>query len=181
MAVYSVDIEKRLGSEFWTNRYIVTAASLAVASLIALRLREAEQLIHANIVTFTRHRISNLGEGNEEYVIVPDNVVGLRTNQGSLLPLFNTLRVDIPAATGRPSRKFYRGVLGEGDINGDLVTAEFDAFLLELQEHFAAGENPGVVDPQGQFLSAPSLYEFVQMRQLRRSRRRRANGGGIFQ
>jgi hypothetical protein len=39
----------------------------------------------------------------------------------------------------------------------------------------------GLVDPQGQLFNSITIHPFVQMRKLRRSRRKRTNGGGIFQ
>ena len=184
MALYSVDIEKRLGSEFWSNRYIVNADSLAVARTAAETIvNDVEIPIHNSNVTFTRFRVSTMAEGDETYVIVPINQNGAVVSNSTLLPLFNTLRWDISAATGRPSRKFYRGVLTEADINGDAVTwtAPVGA-VAALAALFGTGEATGtVVDPQGTTLTGVTQYPFVQMRQLRRSRRRRTNGDGIFQ
>lgn len=177
MAVFSVDIEKRLGSEFWTNRYLVNQANIADAIGNANQIVGFERDIHSNTVTFTRHRVSNLGEGNEQYVITPIGTLGTRTNQGSLLPLFNTLRLDGSVATGRPSRKYYRGVLGENDIQGDLITSEFGAFATDLGSASDPVTGLGVVDPQGLPILGWIVISFVQMRQLRRSRRRRSQGG----
>lgn len=182
MALWSIDIEKRLGSEFWSNRYLFSDLGEIDVATMAADLVENEREIHADLVTFTRYRYSALAEGDERYTIVPVNQPGLRTGQGTLLPLFNTLRYDLTANVGRPSRKFYRGVLGEGDINGDAVTtAPFVANAIALSTFFAEGIGNGLVDPQGGLLTGISIYPFVQMRQLRRSRRRRTNGGGIFQ
>lgn len=181
MPLYQADIEKRLGSEFWTNRYIINAPDFASANEIADNLTAAERTIHATSVTLTRYRLSTTAINDGIYTIVPLNVSGLRAPPGSLLPLFNTLRVDLQAAVGRPSRKFYRGVLAESDIAGDAMQADFSAFVNLIEVELATEIRPGVVDPQGTVLLNATVYDFVQMRQLRRSRRRRTNGGGIFQ
>ena len=184
MPLFYVEIEKRLGSEFWTNRYIVTSPTLVIASnVLAVNLLNFERAFHADVVTFTRYRVSTVEVGDEQYVIVPISQQGLRgIGSSTLLPLFNTLRVDLPAASGRPSRKYYRGVLLEGDISGDLVTFNFNSFMAALVDNFAeTSEDAGVVDPQGEFFSNAVPMPNVQMRQLRRSRRRRTNGGGVFQ
>lgn len=182
MALWSIDIEKRLGSEFWSNRYIFSDLGEIDVNDMASDLVALEIGFHSELVTFTRYRASTLAEGDETYNIVPLNSFGSRSGQGTLLPLFNTLRFDLTAAVGRPSRKFYRGVLGEGDINGDaVITSPFGSAAVTLSTFFAEGIGNGLVDPQGGLLTGVTIHPFVQMRQLRRSRRRRSNGGGIFQ
>lgn len=183
MPHYYVEIEKRLGSEFWTNRYIVRALTLADASsILGVGLLNAERPLHAEAVTFTRYRVSTVDPSDDTYVIVTINAPGLRDiGINQLLPLFNTLRVDFPAGSGRPSRKYYRGVLTENDIAGDLVQTNFNGLMAAFVDMFAEGEGPGLVDPQGELFVNAVPISLVQMRQLRRSRRRRANGNGIFQ
>lgn len=174
MPLYSVDTQKQLGSEFWTNRYIVSAPTLAVGVTIGLSLIDAERPVHSNMVNFINYRVSDMGP-SEEYTVQPVNLLGLRQNI-NLLPLFNTLRVDIAALTGRPSRKFYRGVLGEEDIAGDIIAINptFLNVLTALEAQFVASvEDAGLVDPQGTWFTSASFYPYVQMRQLRRGKRRR--------
>lgn len=183
MPTYYVEIEKKLGSEFWTNRWIVRNTSLATANVpIAVALVDAERSLHSTAVTFTRYRVSTTAVGDEEYVIVPLGVQGLRDQSGALLPLFNTLRVDFPAGFGRPSRKYFRGVLTEVDIEGDAIVTNFNSLMAAFVDNFAeTAEGPGLVDPQEQLFANAVPIPYVQMRQLRRSRRRRTNGQGIFQ
>ena len=182
MPIFQIDVEKRLGTEFWSNVYLVEVSAPAGATPIATQIISAEHAIHADVVTFTRYRLSSLTENDDFYQIVTMGFSGSRDISTSLLPLFNTLRVDFTPSSGRPSRKFYRGVLTEGDIDGDAVnTAAFSVYPGLISLAFADVETPGLVDPQGTFFSSAVLHPFVQMRQLRRSRRRRINGGGIFQ
>lgn len=175
MAIWNVDVQKRLGSEFWTNRYIVRGTNIASAIITANAISEVERIAHSNLVTFVNHRVSDAGV-SEEYAITPLNVAGLR-GETNLLPLFNTLRVDIAAATGRPSRKFYRGVLGEVDINGEAVLGNtaFTDLVNGLVNLFSEIEGEdGLIDPQGTLFTGATLHPFVQMRQLRRGTRRRS-------
>lgn len=182
MPLFNVDVEKRLNSEFWSNRYIVRATDLADANTFADAIVEAERAIHSSIVTFTRYRVSSALQGDGIFNIVNIGLAGLRAiGNNTLLPLFNTLRVDLNATAGRPSRKYYRGVLTEADIAGDAVTADFQSLLITLIDTLATGSTNGIVDPDDQLLLNALVHPFVQMRQLRRSRRRRTNGGGIFQ
>lgn len=176
MALYNIDVEKRLGSEYWTNRYITDMDSMAEGVTLGNDIVGAELLIHSELVTITKYRVSE-GAG-EAYTIVTVGEPGLN-EQTNLLPLFNTLRFDLPAATGRPSRKFYRGVLGESDINGDAVQSTYVTFAAALSALLKPDiESQGIVDPQGQFLTGVVQWPFVQMRQLRRGTRKR--GTPIF-
>lgn len=181
MPLYTVDIEKRVGSEFWSNRYIVQATTLAAAQVVADDITGIERSFHINNVLFTRYRVSTLASNDDSYVIVPVGLLGQRVVGSSGLPLFNTLRMDFPAPSGRPSRKFYRGVLSEGDINGDAITESFVDAASDISGLLGNEGIDGIVDPQNQYLGSAVVHPFVQMRQLRRSRRRRTNGGGIFQ
>lgn len=183
MPLFDVDIEKRLNSEFWTNRYIVNADSLGTAIGIAQIIVSAEQEFHGTPVTFTRYRVASTVVGDGVYTVQPIGQQGARALPGQLLPLFNTLRMDFNAVSGRPSRKYYRGVLTEDDINGDTVnTGNFVGGAGSITALFTTVEEPqGIVDPQGERLVATVVWPFVQMRQLRRSKRRRNSGTGIFQ
>lgn len=181
MPLYTVDVEKRVGSEFWSNRYIVEAATLAAAQTVGSDIVSIERSFHINNVLFTRYRVSTLASNDDSYVIVPVGLFGLRVVSTSGLPLFNTLRMDFPAPSGRPSRKFYRGVLSEGDINGDAITESFTDAASDIAALFGSSGIEGIVGPQNEYFVTAVVHPFVQMRQLRRSRRRRTNGGGIFQ
>lgn len=182
MPLYTVDIEKRLASEFWTNRYIVQADTLNAAVIIGADFVTAERAMHSVNVEFTRRRTATLVQNDNLYTITALGVSGQRNEPTSLLPLFNTLRFDINAIAGRPSRKYFRGVLTEGDINGDALSTSFNGFLAAFVDTFGTPQDlAGWVDPQGEVFLNIAVHPRVQMRQLRRSRRRRANGGGIFQ
>lgn len=183
MAQFQIDIEKRLGSEFWSNVYQVWSQDLANAQQMGALITAAERTFHSAQVTFTRFRASSVAIGDGIYSITAVGQPGLRNPNDTLLPLFNTLRFDFTAATGRPSRKYYRGVLYEGDIAGDAVnTANFVAGSNEIADLFQTDPmTNGIVDPQQELLTSLIVWPFVQMRQLRRSRRRRTNNGGIFQ
>lgn len=176
MPVYTIDIQKRIGSEFWTNRYIGTYAAMVNAVAAAQSIVASERTIHSTLVSFVNFRVSNAGI-SEEYTIVPVNLAGQR-GETNLLPLFNTLRYDLAAEVGRPSRKFYRGVLGEVDISGDAITVNsaFTDHGLFLLASSVEPETPvGLHDPQGDMFVDVTVHPFVQMRQLRRGKRKRQN------
>lgn len=174
MPLFKVDIEKLLGQEYWTNRYIVNATDLQEGDDIGASIVAAEQEFHLTDVLFTKRRTSTLAPGGE-FTTTNINLPGNRAGSGTFLPLFNTLRVDLSVFGSRPSRKYYRGVLTEGDISGDGVTTNFTPLLTLLLNVIAdeASTGEGVVDVDGQLITSVGVYPRVQMRQLRRGRRRR--------
>lgn len=182
MARFQIDIEKRLASEFWSNVYQIQAPDLANAEAFGQFLVTAERASTGTPVLFTRYRTSSVAMNDGVYAITTINQNGQRT-MNSILPLFNTLRLDLNTSPGRPSRKYYRAMLDEFDISGDVITTTpFLPLTLALSDLFAeTAEMTGLVDPQGQLFNSITIHPFVQMRQLRRSRRKRTNGGGIFQ
>jgi hypothetical protein len=172
MPLYQLDIEKAFGSEFWTNRYILNAASLSAAVASIGGVINAERNITDQNVSFTRCRVADLDPNTDQYTIVPLNQVGARANLTNLLPLFNVLRVDFGVAEGRPSRKYLRGVLVEGDIDFTTISTSaltfFDTNYVDLLVPFDS-----YVDVDGEPIISGSVYPQVAMRQLRRGSRRR--------
>src|SRR6266508_3560593 len=59
-AMWSLDIEKELGGETWTNRYILSNPSIESALLTAAAIWPIEQAVHLSAVTFTKYRITDL-------------------------------------------------------------------------------------------------------------------------
>lgn len=179
MSLFQIDIEKSLGSEFWSNRWLVDVDGLPNAIVVGAFIVEGERAFHSVGVNFTRYRAASTAVGDGIFAITPIGETGERATGGALLPLFNTLRADLPAVSGRPSRKYWRGVLTEGDINGALVETDFSAFMDYFLGALAPEATNQIVDPQGQTLTDIVLHPYVQMRQLRRGRRR-SQGLGIF-
>lgn len=172
--MYSLDIEKELNGEYWTNRYMLDVASAAAGISPANDLVEAERQYTLDRMNFTRYRISSVTMGDDDYIIEPLNVVGGRTaGVGSELPLFNCIRVDFAVASGRPSRKYLRGILIEADQSGFGVIDP--TFLDFFDAAYTAGclAVPQYVDVDGQSLIGGQAYPKVAMRQLRRGSRRR--------
>jgi len=168
---WKVDIEKQRGTEFWTNVYYVDTEAITGAVPVANAIVEAERAITSDLVTFTKYRISDIDPETELYVTQVLNLMGERHNETHMLPLFNVLRVDMSTATGRPSRKYLRGVLCEADI-------EFNDILIGPQGVFdvaycqALEAIPELVDVDDQPFTAINAKSTVGMRQLRRGSRR---------
>ena len=169
----SLDIQKELTGEFWTNRYVLDVPSLADAITPANFIVGKERIITIGDITFTSYRISDMVPGTDAYIVVPIGLQGLRVITSQALPLFNVARVDFGVGQGRPSRKYLRGVLGEEDQEsyGILV----DASITFINTNYA-GPVAGLteyVDVDGQAITTGFCYGRVGMRQLRRGSRRR--------
>lgn len=178
MALYQVDIEKQLGSEYWTNRYFVNSPTLAEADLAGMQIQNRERLFHRTAVTFTKRRVSDTVPNTSNFIVTPVFQPGELAKNGAFLPLFNVLRVDFSVVgSGRPSRKYYRMPLCAGDITSDFnidsgITSAVQAHLVSLIATMDLDYSP-IVDPDLQPWVAPAVYLAVAMRQLRRGTRRR--------
>jgi hypothetical protein len=177
--LWVADIEKMYLGEYWTNRYIIAAASLVDAATVASQIVGAERAIHMLQVLFTRYRVSDGAPNTDVYQVNNLNSYGtVDAETQYILPLFNVCRCDFNVAGGgRPSRKYLRGVYSEADISYNSVNA---AKVAAIQTNFV---NPlvalaGYVDVDGQEIVAGSVYPQVAMRQLRRASKRKAPTSG---
>jgi hypothetical protein len=173
MPLYSLDVQKSLRGEYWTNRYILNAASILGSTTDAVAIVEAERAITINDVQFVSYRVSDGVPGTDEYIVVPIGTFGLREVSTAALPLFDVLRVDFGVGLGRPSRKYLRGVLAEQDQAnyGELDLAAV-AYFTTNYATVVAGV-PGYVDVDGQDITSGRVFGQVGMRQLRRGSKRR--------
>lgn len=172
--VAQIDIQKVLGSEYWTNRYLIdVAVGTQTAVDIATALINAEKPLYFSDIRIDKVRISTVLEGDNTYQAWQPNTAGTRAGTATdRLPLFNVVRIDFGAGLGRPSRKYLRGVLTEIDINGSQIQASLVSGML-MTYAAAVYNTVGVVDPQGDDLDGASVISTVAMRQLRRGSRRR--------
>lgn len=168
MVRYQVDIEKAVGAEFWTNRYLIEAADLDEASTLTGFLVTGERSFHQNTVEFTKARVMTWPESDGEFKIITLNDFGELAVTGGSLPLFNVFRVDLQVASGRPSRKYYRTPVMENDqIDGNVMTAKL-ASLTPLINAMITDMEGALVDPQGSSITSCAVAGRVGMRQLRR-------------
>ena len=171
MPQFKLDIEKYYNGEYWTNRYIVEAIDLTDAATDGDAILASERPMHLPVVLFTKWRLSDFNPTTDEFIVKPVNLAGTRTGfGGEPLALFNTVRVDFPAGFGRPSRKYYRGCLTEGDIIGPNLIA---GTVTYMQERVSTLTSAALVDPQGTLLGEGVVKTLLQMRQLRRGTKRR--------
>ena len=131
MASFAVDVEKSLDGEFWTNRYLIEATDIENAVAQGAEIAAAEADFHCTPVVFTKFRVRDTNPSTDLFVTVPLNVNGEYVANSSLLPLFNVVRVELTVSMGRPSRKYYRGVLAESTTTFNAVNADLQEYVLD--------------------------------------------------
>lgn len=172
MPQYKVDIQKRVGAEYWTNVYWVNASDLGAAGDAAADIVDAEVAIHGTGVTFDKLRVSTVGSPGV-FISTGLSGTGTHTLEGTMLPLFNTLNIDFTPEFGRTSKKYLRGCMGEGDIEFDevstgILTTQADTYITAI---LAVA---GICDEDGNSFVTGFPKDKVGMRQLRRGSKRRA-------
>ena len=174
MATWQIDIEKNLGTEYWTNVYYVDAASQVDAANQAVKIVDVETQLHQQKVNFTKYRVRPYPAGGASGTVYALGVAGQRANYNSL-PLFNTCNVLLSVATGRPSRKYYRLPFQETDqVDGQLIPAVRTLFNNVWAE-LVTDPDINLTDESGQVVNQARIDPNVGMRQLRRGSRRRLN------
>jgi len=174
MPLFQIDIEKKFGTEFWSNRYHCDAASLAAADLIANSVATLEIATTDSRVTVTVARTRTAAPGDTDFIIRPINAPGNRDGgANALLPLFNVVRIDIPIpAGGRPSRKYLRGILTVANV-GQFVLSSALASSVQGVYCDNLADITGLTDESGNPIGTPLVSNDISMRQLRRGSRRR--------
>jgi hypothetical protein len=179
MAMWTIQTFKKLGptaARSWTNVYHVRADTSADAITAAGTIVVMEKAIHKSDAYFTNVRVSTTAEGDDEFYTIVENEAGGVTRATEMLPLFNTVRVDIGVAGGgRPSRKYYRPPIEEaentdGSLTGSAITFYEDAVQGLIDDLVAAGTP--LVDPDDQEWVGAAVQAAIQMRQLHRKRKK---------
>lgn len=173
MPLWNVDVEKKLGEEYWTNRYVVEEATIQAAVPLAEQITAWERAVHATGVTFTKWRVSDRVPNTDVFITLALNQPGL-WNPGAVefLPLFNVVRVDFSTGVGRPSRKYLRCPIPEGQQqDGTLIPSMITFVNNSYATPLATAA--WYVDVDGEAIIQGQTWPFVGMRQLRRGSKRR--------
>src|SRR5215212_6017771 len=117
MPIYQIDVQKNLGTEYWTNVYHVTMTSFDDAVDAVPLIVNGERGIHYTNITFDKARVSVYPVTGGVFTILPLAFAGELSGVADLA-LFNVARVEFQVPIGRPGIKMYRGALNEGDIEG---------------------------------------------------------------
>lgn len=159
MAIFIVDITKQhqVNLMEWGNRYLVRATDLTEAASSVPFFTDLEQAVHQATVSIMNARVRLLDPGDNPYVSIPIDAVGLVGETGPEMPAITTINAQIVVAGfGRPSRKFYHGFYGTSAMS---LTASqqwtddrlngLSGALLSAIEGLAGNATP-LVDPDDQ-------------------------------
>lgn len=161
--------------EYWVNRYFTTDAVDAAGDTLDA-LVAAHVAVHLASVLITKARIDDNVEGTDNFDTVSYNTAGTRSLGSDvqvMLPLFNVARVDFDVSGGgRPSRKYLRGTLIEGEVG---FTGLASGLVAALNTYADAVVAIGTIcDPQGNLFVDGVVWPYVQMRQLRRGSKKKS-------
>jgi hypothetical protein len=159
----------------FSHTFIVAATDIVVAAGAQPSVSEFLREVYDENFLHTYVRISTLTPGDDVFTTVAVNDPGVRGFSGETLPLFNTVRLDVNASTGRPSRWHIRGLhegeVGNNQVGSTLRTLIEDAYAALVT---ALGENEfNLFQPDGNELAATGICAIdVKLRKLHRKRRK---------
>jgi len=178
MALFTFQVFKThpfIPGRAFSNTYTIPGATLAAVLDAADSLVEYEREIHDPNFTITYVRISSQVEGDDDFATRTYNLAGVSSRSGDTLPLFNTLRLDVNATTGRPSRWHYRG-LHEGEVANNEVALSTRELYQDAYAALRTALNVGefvLVQPDGNGLASEGTAALqVKLRKLHRRRRK---------
>lgn len=169
-SVWQVDIEKSLGTEYWTNIYHVLAGSQGSARITGDEIVAIEKSFHNSLITFTKMRVRPYPTQGAQGTVYGLTGTGAYAT-GQYLPLFCTANMIGAVPIGRPCRKYYRCGMDETLQQGGVLTGQGLTYFQEKADLLAAVEE--LCDESGQVIDSWTIFPQVGMRQLRRGSRRR--------
>lgn len=177
MPLYEVSVSKRLtvGNDLrrWVNNYHVEADDLTQALAHGVDISIIEQKVHKDYVLFSyvnaREAIPDPPPGGIAALTGFGDVTG---DPAVRLPNFNSVRVVLADGNGRPSQKYLRLPLQEGEVTDGTLSAAIinDVTLDYVTDLLALGflrSNSGDAFTSGNVVAA------IQMRQTNWNRRTR--------
>lgn len=167
-----IDIQKRLGAEYWTNVYYVDLPDLDAGVDAAVTIAEVEKSFHSQQVIFDKYRVSVYGPQNDNYITGPIGGSGEVTADQPLMPLFCTLNVVFTAGMNRPGRKFYRVAWTRAAVADNFTWRSVERGIALQALATLLGDVP-LQDRGGGLYGTLSIDERIGMHQLRRGSKRR--------
>jgi len=172
--IWRIEIVKELPQETWANDYLTDATTIEDAQDLSAVIQSFERSIHMNTVLFSYIRISTVLKGDRYFRHLTTNLPGL-ANTVEYLPLYCTVRMDMPTTNHDPCRKYYRLPIGEGtQANGVFNSTSLDAWNSLIQSGLVTpGALDQIVTSHGFNVDGASMHPMVQMRQLHRHKRKK--------
>lgn len=170
---FRLTIEKYYNGEYWVNVYWLNVATLSAGGPPAEAIYNAERAIHLTGITFTKYRLDDATPNTDQYITVVKNQLGQRVPSGDPVPLFVTARFDMSTTVGRPSRKYFRGVLTEADLAGYGTIEAASATSLQNAWSVPILAVDEYVDVDMTAFTTAALFPFANVRQLRRGSKKK--------
>ena len=176
MAVYRAQVFYSLGVRGkWTNVYHISSDTLINArnDLVNVGVPHLKDAL-ATSAQIDKILVSD--PTTDDFSEVPINEAGTFADSGSLLPLFNSVKVLFqPATLGRPDLKYIKGVVGEntqtsGTLDGGFIST-IDTIFSDLVEDMLGTDSP-LCSENGDLWGNVSVQPEVQMRQMHRKRKK---------
>lgn len=183
LPTHRISIFKKLSEERWSNDWLCVRADMDAAAALAVSLVNFEQRVHSSRVTFEYSLVATMAEGDRVFRHTPINLPGLMgINALTMLPLFNTVRMDMATTDSDPCRKYFRMPLEESNQEDGKIIA---ATLTTLASAVTTYLNPvialnALVSGKGNAVVSASFFNFIQMRQLHRRKRKKILVGGVW-
>jgi hypothetical protein len=173
--IWRIQVQKQFLNQNWSNDYLTSAITIEDATDVANAVIAFERAIHAVSVEFLYVRISSVTVGDRYHRDITLNEPGLRDTGGSdALPLFNTIRVDFGTSFYDPGRKYYRSPVVESDQSGGSLLPGTISFINgAIAAHLPTDVLNEIVTPKGHQVTDASCYQYVQMRQQHRRRKKK--------
>jgi hypothetical protein len=158
----------------WRNVYLLDSPVAADALSDCIAIGQSEMSVCYTPVHFVRAHVVNTADKNDAQTSARTEIGALDpTGLGGPVPLFNTIRVVISDASGRPEQKYYRLGAQTHNISNGVWDGEYVAavqagiadWLLTLASY---------VSPHLEPMTAAVALPQIQIRQLSWHRRVRA-------
>lgn len=172
VAIFQIDTQFNLATEYWTNVWHVQCADVAAALINADILMETIAANSHPTVIGNKARVSAYPLSGGQGTIRSYNLPGLKPNY-EYLPLFNVVRIDWTPPTGRPSRKYMKFPVAEANqTNGTLSVEAVTQYQTDFVNVCLNTVND-LCDIHGRLFTDARVQALVGMRQLRRGSKRR--------
>lgn len=176
MATFRIQVNYVLGTTGkWSNVWHVNAADMvtAVGSCV-IGMEDHLLALLSTSAVLKSYLISD--PATSAFFTEDRNSAGLNADTGSLLPLWNTVKVLFPAeAFGRPDLKYFKGYVGENTQDAGILSsgarALFDDEIEAMIDDMAANSTP-LCSEDGTNYNNASVQPAVQMRQMHRKRKK---------
>jgi hypothetical protein len=178
MAIFRCQVNYLLGlTGKWSNVWHIQAAEMADAAAAPVIGMEDHLLaILDPTAVIKSYLLSEVG--TDAFFTNDRNSAGTNPDVGSLLPLFNSVKVLFPSSDfGRPDLKYFKGSLGENNSGGGEVDSAFrtlvDAEIEAMIDEMNTNSTP-LCSINGDVYESAQVQPAIQMRQMHRKRRKTA-------